>query len=277
MQENCILGEGTTEYTLNNSNVQKLLNSEQNFDVVIMEHYVNEALVGIAHNFHCPVIVLEPFPSSQKSNYIFANPSPSSYVPDIMGTFTKYMTFWERLENFVSVNIDEVLREILYMPIQRKLFKKYFKTDLELDDLLFNISLMLTNSHPSVNNVAPHVSNIIEIGGFHINPPKKLPEDLQKFLDNAKEGVVVFSMGTNLKSKDLTIEVRKSLLNSFSKIKQKVLWKFETDLPEAPKNVKVMNWLPQQDTLSEFIVKANIFVISVEKKFFKDIQMLKVL
>jgi hypothetical protein len=57
-------------------------------------------------------------------------------------------------------------------------------------------------------------------------------------------------MGSNLKSKDLSEGVRNTLLKTFSKIKQQVLWKFETDLPDTPPNVKIMNWLPQQDILA---------------------------
>ncbi|XP_015838775.2 UDP-glycosyltransferase UGT5 [Tribolium castaneum] len=256
VQENCVLGGGTTEYALNNTNVQKLLNSGETFDVVILEHFLNEALLGIAHHFNCPVILLEPIPASKKTNYLFANPSPSSYVPDLMGTFTKRMSFWQRLQNFISNNLDAVLREFIYLPVHRKLFDKYFKTGINLNVLLHNISLMLTTSHPSVNDAIPHTPNMVEIGGYHILPPKQPPQDIQNYLNNASEGVVLFSMGSNLKSKDLTLNVRKAILNSFSKIRQKVLWKFEADLPEAPENVRIMNWLPQQDIIGHPNIRA---------------------
>ncbi|RZC32879.1 UDP-glucuronosyltransferase 2C1-like, partial [Asbolus verrucosus] len=252
------MGLEVTEGTFNNSNVQKLLNSGETFDVVILEHFLNDALVGLGYHFQAPVIILSPVGSSGLNNHIFANPAPSSYIPSLAGTFTKHMNFWQRLQNFCFNHIMELMREFFYMPQQREIFKKYVKTDLELDDVLYNASLMFTNSHVSVNDAVPHVPNIIEIGGYHISPPKKLPEDLQNFLDNAQEGVVLFSMGSNLKSKDLTPETRKAILQSFSKIKQKVLWKFETDLPEAPKNVKIMKWLPQQDILAHPNVRAFI-------------------
>ncbi len=45
-------------------------------------------------------------------------------------------------------------------------------------------------------------------------------------------------------------EKRKLFLNVFSKLKQKVLWKWETEMmPDLPKNVKLSKWLPQQDVL----------------------------
>lgn len=37
---------------------------------------------------------------------------------------------------------------------------------------------------------------IVYIGGAHIKPPKPLPADLQKFLDESKHGVIYFSFGS---------------------------------------------------------------------------------
>ncbi|XP_044271529.1 UDP-glycosyltransferase UGT5-like [Tribolium madens] len=239
-----------TERTFINKNVQQLLNSEEIFDLVITEHFLNEAHFGLAHHFKAPLVVVSPGAANSLTNHLTANPSPSSYVPNIMTGFTSHMNFWQRTTNFLANIVYDGMREVIMMPIQRKLFKKYIKSDLELDDVLFNASIVLTNSHISVQDAVPHVPNMIEIGGFHVKPPKKLPDDLQKFLDDSKEGVILFSMGSNLKSKDLKPEVREGILEAFSKIKQKVLWKFETELEGAPKNVKIMKWLPQQDILA---------------------------
>ncbi|KAJ8954683.1 hypothetical protein NQ318_011375 [Aromia moschata] len=99
----------------------------------------------------------------------------------------------------------------------------------------------------------PLVPSMIEIGGFHVAPPKKLPKDLQDYLDNASEGVIYFSLGSNLKKK------RDMLLRVFSKLKEKVLWKWEDDiLPGQPPNVKLGKWFPQQDILAHPNVKVFI-------------------
>ncbi|KAJ3664865.1 hypothetical protein Zmor_000405 [Zophobas morio] len=252
------LSVGLIEHTFNSTNVQNLLNSEESFDVVVIEHFINEPLVGIAHHFKAPVIFLAPVASCFRNNYIFGNPGPSSYVPDILGIYTKHMNFWQRLKNFIMMSFHDLWRELVMIPKYRTLFKKYTKTDFELDDVLYNVSLILTTSHPSISDAVPHFPNIIEIGGYHVFPPKKLSEDLQDFLDTATEGVILFSMGSNLKSKDLTLNVRNAVLKSFAKIKVKVLWKFEDDLLEAPSNVKIMSWLPQQDVLAHPNIKCFI-------------------
>ena len=49
---------------------------------------------------------------------------------------------------------------------------------------------------------------------------------------------------------------RKALLSVFGKLKQKVLWKWETDhMEDKPPNVMLHKWLPQQDVLGHPNVK----------------------
>lgn len=68
-------------------------------------------------------------------------------------------------------------------------------------------------------------------------------------MDSAKDGVIYFSMGSNLKSKDWPVEIKQNLLTMFGTLKQIVLWKFEEDLPNVPKNVHILKWAPQQSIL----------------------------
>lgn len=72
-------------------------------------------------------------------------------------------------------------------------------------------------------------------------------------MDNAKHGVVYFSMGSNLKSKTMPNELKKGLLEVFGSLKQTVLWKFEENLLERPKNVHILQWAPQQSILGRHL------------------------
>ena len=81
-----------------------------------------------------------------------------------------------------------------------------------------------------------------------------LYQDLKKLMDNAKNGVIYFSMGSNLNSKDLPDEVKDSLLKMFGSLKQTVLWKFEEVLPNLPKNVHILEWAPQQAILCKLFL-----------------------
>jgi len=69
-------------------------------------------------------------------------------------------------------------------------------------------------------------------------------------MDGAENGFIIFSLGTNVKSKLLPKELIQGILKVLGDLNVKVLWKFETDdLPGLPKNVKISKWLPQQDAL----------------------------
>jgi UDP:flavonoid glycosyltransferase YjiC (YdhE family) len=79
-----------------------------------------------------------------------------------------------------------------------------------------------------------------------------LHQELQKYLDEAPDGVIYFSMGSLLQGYLMPESKRNAFLGAFSKLKQRVLWKWESDtLPGQPSNVKIGKWLPQSDILGE--------------------------
>ena len=76
-------------------------------------------------------------------------------------------------------------------------------------------------------------------------------QDLQEFMDKAVEGVIYFTTGSHLKSSELSPKVIEALTNSFSQLKQKVLWKWEGEpMPNKPDNVMLAPWFPQNSILS---------------------------
>lgn len=78
-------------------------------------------------------------------------------------------------------------------------------------------------------------------------------QELKEYLDSAEEGFVYFSLGGNVKSKDLNNQTMSNILEAFREIPYKVLWKFEANnLPGKPDNVKLIRWAPQQDVLRKF-------------------------
>lgn len=75
-------------------------------------------------------------------------------------------------------------------------------------------------------------------------------------MDGAKEGVIYFSFGTNVRGSAIDRNKRKIFLEAFSELPYKILWKFEEEYMEnKPHNVKISKWLPQQDVLSHPHVK----------------------
>lgn len=250
-----VLNELST-FFFDHPSVQELLKSEEKFDLVIVQQLFFEAHKGFANHFNAPLVTFNTIGAGTWNNLLIGNPGPPSYIPESLLGFSSSMTFCERLYNSVFQLYTSLLIHFYILPNQKAIYDKHFTNVPEFYDVIYNSSILLLNSHPTLHQPVPYVPNMIDIGGFHVKPPKPLPEDLKNFLDEAKEGVIYFSMGSNLRSVQFPTEKREAFLKTFAKLKQKVLWKWEDDvLPGQPDNVKLGKWLPQQDILAHPNVK----------------------
>lgn len=253
------MGLRFTEHILNNPQVQELIHSNATFDLIIMDMFLNEAFFGFAHRFNCKMVLISTLVSNLWTNHIFGHSNPPSYIPYFFLNYTSVMNFQQRFVNFISIFGEYIHRQFVVLPEQEKLLHQHFPDAPSLDNLMYNSSnLLLLNTHISTNDPAPLMPNMIEVGGYHITEPEKLTQELQEYLDSAKEGVIYFAMGSNLKSANFREHTKNALLSAFSKMKQKILWKFETPIPNLPKNVRIQKWLPQIAVLNHPNVKAFI-------------------
>ncbi|KAK4876068.1 hypothetical protein RN001_012490 [Aquatica leii] len=244
-----------TEQFLNNTEVQSLLQSDEKFDVIIMQQNENEAMKGFCRHFNVPCISIIPFASSRWSNPYMSNPGPPSFVPELLSNFHSDMNFYERLCNSILYFVLNAHTHIYAYPKQNALLKKYFPNAPSLYDIMYNTSLMLINSHYSIHTAVPYNPNMIEVGGMHIATPKPLSKDLQNILDNASNGAIYFSLGTNVKLSFLPNDVQAGILSTFSKLKQTVLCKWDEELTNISSNIKMKKWFPQNDILAHSNIK----------------------
>lgn len=206
-----------------------------------------------------------------------------SYVPNNMIKLSENMNFYERTMNTLVSQFENVYMEFVHYErqvinifcfywmkrslfiilfrtfshLQRKIFAAQFShVGKTFDEQMKDISLVFINHHFSTSSIRPLVANMIEIGGIHVQPAKPLPDDIQKFLDSADEGVILFTMGSILQGVDWPVEKRNAFVRAFGKLKQKVLWKYENEtLPNNPGNIMIKSWIPQRDILAHPNVK----------------------
>lgn len=76
------------------------------------------------------------------------------------------------------------------------------------------------------------------------------PQDIADFLQG-EESVIYFSLGSVAKSERMPSKYLDILVSAFAKIPYKVIWKFETERKDIPKNVFMKKWMPQQDVLGK--------------------------
>ncbi|XP_028153804.1 UDP-glucosyltransferase 2 [Diabrotica virgifera virgifera] len=245
-----------TEQTLNHTKTQQLLQAKPKYDVVIVTQFNFEAVKAIAPYLGAHLVVFNNHGAGSWVNHLVGNPSLPSYAAELILGFTGQMDFKQRVINTMFSIMQYGYFQIFQYPRHSELVHKYLSKDIDIYKVVYNSSLVLLNSHISLTKSSALVPCMRDIGGFHVQPPKKLPEDLQKYLDDAKDGVIYFSMGSNVKSSTLPLEIRQALMKAFSKRKEKVLWKFEDDnMPGKPANVKIEKWLPQSDLLAHPNIK----------------------
>lgn len=253
-----VLGVATTEHALKQPKVQAIINAKQTenvYDLLLVEQFYQEAFLALSHIYKIPVVSTSTLGYENHMSQMFGIISPWSYVPHGFLPFTDRMSFWERVQNTYNSLYEDLHREYIYFPLMDDLVAKYFGhlsiNFPKVTEMEKNLSAMLLNSFAPLTSARPTIEGMVPVGGMHIYPPKALPGDMQKFLDEAEHGAIYFSLGSNVESKDMPAAYLKIFLDVFRSMKQRVLWKFENEsITNLPPNVMVKKWMPQSDILA---------------------------
>uniref|UniRef100_A0A2A4K0B3 UDP-glucuronosyltransferase n=1 Tax=Heliothis virescens TaxID=7102 RepID=A0A2A4K0B3_HELVI len=250
-------GLAFTELVLNSKEIKAFLEKDNKFDLVISEHFYQDALYVLAHKYNAPLVLVTTYGNCMKHNIVTRNPLQLATVIQEFLDVRDPTSFWGRMRNLYFTMYEYIYWRYFYLEEQEQLVKKYLLKDLpqpvpSLYDLQRNASLILVNSHFSFDPPTAYLPNVVEIGGAHLSKSDaKLPEDLQKVLDKAKHGVVYMNFGSNVRSSELPEDKKNAILNVFRRLKQTVLWKWEEDILEnKPENLIVRKWMPQKEILS---------------------------
>ncbi|VEN46988.1 unnamed protein product [Callosobruchus maculatus] len=227
------------------------------FDVVVAESNISPIMYAVAAKFKVPLVGVYSFGVWMGLNHAIGNPHPLSLYPEIWSGSDGRMKFFERIRNTLYYIWTRYYLNFEALPKCDQIARKYLGNDIPyIQDIEKNMSLLLLTTNPILYEPRPNVPTVISMEQMHIKPVKPLPKDLKQFLDNAKEGVVYFSLGSNVKSINIPEKLRKVLIEAFAELPYKVLWKFEADdLPGKPENVLIGKWIPQQDVLAHPNVK----------------------
>ncbi|XP_063221504.1 UDP-glycosyltransferase UGT5-like [Bacillus rossius redtenbacheri] len=255
-------GNDMCETIMGHEAVQAMIdpnNTKEHFDLVILEWLITPCTAAFGHRFSAPMIGITSLPPVAVSYDSFGSPTNPSYIPDISLPYTdKSRTFWQRLETSIfQIRIGNLFYGTL-IPQQDSTTKRVFGPSTPyLGDLYTQVSMLFLTYVDGFHPPRPTVPAVVKINGFHIRPPKSLPQDIQEFLDGAPKGAIYFSLGSNVRSDQLTADKRQVFLEVFAELPDyRVLWKWEQDnLPGQPRNVKIAKWLPQQDILRHPNVK----------------------
>ncbi|XP_039751441.1 UDP-glycosyltransferase UGT5-like isoform X2 [Pararge aegeria] len=228
---------------------------EKDYDVVFVENFNSDCMLGLlhVHGINAPVIALlssNLMPWSADRIGVTDNPS---YVPVISTDYHSRMPFWERMENTFLKIYHKLWFRYLVQVKEQEIIEKHFGRKIpDLEDLGRNISLMMLNTYHALNGPAPLVPGLLEVGGMHLDPTRKvIPEYIERFLNESEHGVVLFSFGSLIRTATLPKYKEDIIVNALSKLKQRVIWKYEDSAEEGnlTGNILRVRWLPQYELL----------------------------
>nr|CAD7201415.1 unnamed protein product [Timema douglasi] len=271
-------GYDLSAQVLSSKAAKKLLSlaNTEKFDLIIVDLTGLECVQGYIHKFGSPpVIGITAYSHPVWNSYATGNTHNPAYFPEITLPFSNRMTFKERLQNLFLHAITMMYRNIYYMNRVDKMSRAYFGDDTpHIGSFERNMSIIMVNTHFSFDYPQPHVPAIIPVGGLQLKPAQDLPQDLKKLMDEAENGFIFFSLGSNLRSDMLSEEKRKVFLKAFSTLRCKVFWKWESDhLPGQPDS-RVMSWCASHPNIRLFITHAGL--LSTQEAIYHGVPILGV-
>uniref|UniRef100_A0A2S2QRA8 UDP-glucuronosyltransferase 2B17 n=1 Tax=Sipha flava TaxID=143950 RepID=A0A2S2QRA8_9HEMI len=219
-------------------------NAATPFDLVFIEPLMSECVSYIATLLDVPVIYVIPLSVTSLMEHYntghFSNPAVVSHVLAAYGLPT---TFVQRLTNTAIFAYELVTSKFTMSLVKRNNPRPY--------DLvpLYKPSLVFVNSHPVMSASSSIVTNVINVGGIHLNVAKSLPKDILEFIEQSPIGVIYFSFGSTTKMSSLPEHIKKAFLEVLAELPQRILMKYEEELEDKPKNIMTKKWLPQRDIL----------------------------
>ncbi|RVE44215.1 hypothetical protein evm_011114 [Chilo suppressalis] len=252
------MSDDIANHTLWNPAVQRLMmDPKEQFDVVVAEWLFTELYCGFAAVFDCPLIWSSSMDPHELVMTLIDEIQNPSYTATHKSGMEAPFTFFQRVKGLWEIFYVKYLKWSA-SGVANKIFNEGYGPALtmrgrllpSLQEVSHNASLMLGNSHVSTGRPVRLPQNYIPIAGYHIEEEvKPLPEDIKKIMDEAKHGVIYFSMGSMLKSATMPDKLKKGFLKMFGELKQTIIWKFEEELPDLPKNVHMLKWAPQASIL----------------------------
>ncbi|GMS94363.1 hypothetical protein PENTCL1PPCAC_16538, partial [Pristionchus entomophagus] len=98
----------------------------------------------------------------------------------------------------------------------------------DVREIVKNVSIDFTNSHPLLEEPRPISHRIRYIGGVGLPKPKQLKKELNNLLDLSNKGNVLFSFGTQVGPEKITEDQQEIFINTFKRFPEyNFFWKFD--------------------------------------------------
>lgn len=146
------------------------------YDVIIMEYFNSDCMLGLIHVYgiKAPIVAMSSsglLPWMPDRLGLNDNPA---FVPQLTTYYKTKMNFFDRIENsLLTIYYKYWFRHAIQQKEQEIIEKHFGRKIPDLRELAKNVSLIIINTHYTVNGVRPLLPGLIEAGGMHIDHTRK--------------------------------------------------------------------------------------------------------
>ncbi|XP_063913087.1 UDP-glycosyltransferase UGT4-like [Zophobas morio] len=234
------------ETALNHPRFKNFLETRaENFDLIILECFY-PVLYGLSRKFQAPTVCVSSFGALTVFQDVVGNPShPTLYREFFVTLHHLDLDLWHKSELFLLNLWSRFWYEFVVLARGAVLAKSVFGYDIgDTLDGKKSVKLLLLNVNRVVYDPRPNVPAVLELGLMGLKSKETLTEDLQTFLDEAKSGVVYFSLGTMVHLEGSLIG--RTILEGLARVPYKVIIKWNcSSLIHNYTNILCREWLPQ--------------------------------
>lgn len=159
----------------------QLMSSRQHFDLIVIEVFMNECMLPMVTHFKAPFIYLSPLPPVPWMFDSTCSPTSVHEFPFLGTDFTNEMNMLQRSANLVSNAFMIYFRNWFILPRVDALAREAWNASVALPsvrEIENTLSLLITNTQPTISYQYFRSSTIVEAGGLHLRPAEPLPKVL---------------------------------------------------------------------------------------------------
>ena len=176
--------------------------------------------------------------------HVRRNPSLPSFIPHTLLPYSERMSFFERTANTIFNALETLMLSTV--------------TDMSTDyipelpavgivDLLQNASLCILLRDSVLDVTRPMMPDVVPVGTLIGRPAKPLTGDFLEFMDSSPQGVILISFGSSVD--ELASPALTKLFVALQQFDGRVIFKSKQKIDNTPDNVRVVDWMPQNDLL----------------------------
>ena len=178
-------------------------------------------------------------------DHVRRNPSLPSFIPHALLPYSERMSFFERTANTIF-NILETFILSTVTDMSTEHIPEF--PAVSIVDLLQNASLCILLRDSVLDVTRPVMPDVVPVGTLIGRPAKPLMGDFVELMDSSPQGVILISFGSNVD--ELASPALTKLFIALQQFDERVIFKSKQKIENAPDNVHVVDWMPQNDLLA---------------------------